>query len=313
MDRREYLRLLAAFVATSGGTSISYAAASGTSASVRRTPIVNAAEHAWVLDDPRFPINPELSNCPNTIPTLDRSYGMGDLLAQMRLYGVDKTVISHVCYYGSDNRYASYIVEQHPERFAAIGLMVGHRLFRPDDPQNPQRLRRAIQEENLIGLRLSPRYDPDVVWLNDPVSYPLWREAEELGAVFNIFLSPHQIGQVADMAERFPGVKVVIDHWAMMDITRPDSEGIDQILAMQRLPNVYIRTSLHNPSREPIPYHDMWPYLHRAYDTFGPQRMIYANFHQLLIMKELIPFFTAEDKEWILGKTALEVYPFRGD
>jgi hypothetical protein len=29
-------------------------------------------------------------------------------------------------------------------------------------------------------------------------------------------------------------------------------------------------------------------------------------------MKDLIPFFTAEDKEWILGKTALSVYRFRG-
>ena len=25
-------------------------------------------------------------------------------------------------------------------------------------------------------------------------------------------------------------------------------------------------------------------------------------------MKESIPFFTAEDKEWILGKTALKLY-----
>jgi predicted TIM-barrel fold metal-dependent hydrolase len=110
------------------------------------------------------------------------------------------------------------------------------------------------------------------------------------------------------MAERFPGVKVVIDHFAMIDITRPDSEGIDQILALERLPNVYIRTSLHNSSKEQIPYRDMWPYLRRVYDRFGPQRMIYANFYELLIMKELIPFFTAEDKEWILGKTALPLY-----
>ena len=28
-------------------------------------------------------------------------------------------------------------------------------------------------------------------------------------------------------------------------------------------------------------------------------------------MKEVIPFFTAEDKEWILGKTALKVYRFQ--
>ena len=59
------------------------------------------------------------------------------------------------------------------------------------------RLERAMREEGLAGLRLSPIYDRDVVWLSDEVSYPLWHRAEELGAVFNIFLAPHQVGQVA--------------------------------------------------------------------------------------------------------------------
>lgn len=43
-------------------------------------------------------------------------------------------------------------------------------------------------------------------------------------------------------------------------------------------------TSLHNPSREQIPFRDMWPFLERAYDRFGPRRLIYANFYELLIM-----------------------------
>ena len=42
--------------------------------------------------------------------------------------------------------------------------------------------------------------------------------AEALRCVFHIFLAPHQVRQVADMAERFPGVNVVIDHLAMIDI-----------------------------------------------------------------------------------------------
>ncbi len=36
--------------------------------------------------------------------------------------------------------------------------------------------------------------------------------------------------------------------------------------------------------------------------------MIYANFYELLIMKDLIPFFADKDKERILGRTALGVY-----
>ncbi len=38
--------------------------------------------------------------------------------------------------------------------------------------------------------------------------------------------------------------------------------------------------------------------------------MIYANFYDLLIMKDPIPISTDEDKEWILGRTALGVYRF---
>ena len=271
-----------------------------------KVPIVNAAEHAWVIHDPRFAIDPEVASCPRNLPK--NEYSAEFILGQMRSYGIDRAVISHVCYYGRNNAYTSHCVKTYPDQLAGIGLLVGHRLYPPDDPENPSRLERAIREEHLVGMRLSPIYDPDVVWFNDPVSYPLWEKAQELGAVFNIFLAPHQIGQVADMAERFPGVRVVIDHFAMMDITAPDSEGFGPLLELSKWPNVTIRTSLHNPSREQMPFRDMWPYLERVYDRFGPRRMIYANFYEFLIMKDLIPFFTAEDREWILGKTAMGVY-----
>jgi predicted TIM-barrel fold metal-dependent hydrolase len=269
-------------------------------------PIVNAAEHAWVIHDPRFAIDPEVASCPSNLPR--NEYSAEFILGLMRSYGIDRAVISHVCYYGRNNAYTSHCVKTYPDKLAGIGLLVGHRLYRPDDPENPARLERAIKEEHLVGMRLSPIYDRDVVWFNDPVCYPLWKVAQELGAVFNIFLAPHQIGQVADMAERFPGVSIVIDHFAMMDITAPDSEGFGPLLELSKWPNVTIRTSLHNPSREDIPFRDMWPYLERVYDRFGPRRMLYANFYELLIMKDLIPFFTTEDKEWILGKTAMGIY-----
>jgi predicted TIM-barrel fold metal-dependent hydrolase len=262
-----------------------------------------------VLHDPRFRPNPELATCPSGIPKYE--YGGEYLLAEMRTWGVDRVVISHVCYYGRDNSYSSYCVKTWPGKFAAIGLLVGYRLYSPADKENASRLERLIKEDGLTGLRLSPIYDRDVVWLNDPVCYPLWKKAEELGAVFNIFLAPHQVGQVADMARRFPGVNVVIDHLAMIDITAPDSAGFGPLLDLAKLPNVYVRTSLHNPSKtKQTPYRDVWPFLRRVYDRFGPKRLVWANFFELLIMKETIPFFTAEDKEWILGRTAERLYRF---
>ena len=271
--------------------------------------IVNAAEHAWVIHDPRFRIDPEVASCPTNLPK--HEYSAEYLLGQMRTHNVDHVMISHVCYYGRDNAYTIHCVKTYPDKFAGIGLLVGYRLYSPADKENPSRLERLVKEDSLAGLRLSPIYDRDVVWMNDPVCYPLWKKAEQLGAVFNIFLAPHQVAQVAAMAERFPGVKVVIDHMAMIDITAPDSEGFGPLLELERFPNVYIRTSLHNLSKsKQMPFRDVWPLLRRLYDRFGPRRLIYANFYELLIMKELIPFFTSEDKEWIMGRTAMRVYGF---
>ena len=111
------------------------------------------------------------------------------------------------------------------------------------------------------------------------------------------------------MASRHPGVKVVVDHFGMIDLQAADSEQVmEQLLALALLPNVYMRTTLTNPSKERLPFRDMWPYLQRIYEAFGARRMIFADFHELLVMSDLIPFFTEEDKEWILGRTALGVY-----
>ena len=268
--------------------------------------IVNAAEHAWVINDPRFPIDLETASCPSRPPKAD--YSAEHLISEMKIYGIDRTVISHVCYYGRVNDYTSYAVRTWPDRFAGIGLLVGHRLFPPGDPENPDRLTHAVKVQGLAGLRLSPIYDKANRWFDDPVMYPFWERAQELGTVFNIFLGPDQVEQVAAMAGRYPGVNVVIDHIAMIDITAPDSEGFGPLLEMNRLPNVYVRTSLHNPSREATPYRDVWPFLERIYDAYGPERMLFANFFEYLIVKEVIPFFTAADKEWILGRTAEKIY-----
>lgn len=287
------------------------AAATAAPAPPPRAPVVNGAEHAWVVQDPRFRLDPAIATCPGNLPK--HEYSAEYLLGEMRSHQVDHVVISHVCYYGRNNTYASYCVKTYPGKFAAIGLLVGYRLHPPADPENASRLERLINEDGLVGLRLSPIYDRDVKWLNDPVSYPLWKKAEGLGATFNIFLAPHQVGQVADMAQRFPGVNVVIDHLAMIDIAAPDEKGFGPLLDLARFPNVYVRTSLHNPSKtKQLPFRDVWPFLRRVYDRFGPRRLVWANFYELLIMKELIPFFTAEDKEWILGRTAHRLYKFPG-
>ena len=110
MTRRTALALAAGFAGT-GAT---------------KPPIINGAEHAWVIQG-RFAPNAEIATCPTNMP--DHDYSGEFLLSEMKTYGVDGVVISHVCYYGRDNSYTSHCIKKFPGKFAGIGLLVGYRLY----------------------------------------------------------------------------------------------------------------------------------------------------------------------------------------
>ena len=61
-------------------------------------PVVDAAAHVWVVGDPRFPIDSAVASCPCSLPRIDESAKY--VLARADAYGIDRVVISHVCYYG---------------------------------------------------------------------------------------------------------------------------------------------------------------------------------------------------------------------
>ncbi|GIT29831.1 MAG: hypothetical protein Ct9H300mP1_18770 [Planctomycetaceae bacterium] len=69
-----------------------------------------------------------------------------------------------------------------------------------------------MKRDRLVGLRLSPIYDRDKVWMNDPVCFPLWKKAEQFGGPSSTSSWPPPAFPGGDMARRFPGVKLVIDH-----------------------------------------------------------------------------------------------------
>ena len=63
MTRRDCLKAGAAVVC---GAAHNFAVAQAAPSPV---PIINGGEHAWVLRDPRFAINPNLATCPSSLPS----------------------------------------------------------------------------------------------------------------------------------------------------------------------------------------------------------------------------------------------------
>lgn len=298
------------------------ASAAATAAAAPRDPlIIDTHMHVWSMDSSRYPFSPPEPNYgrPKQEGTVDM------YLEEMKRDHVTRAVLVQERSSGWNNRYIADSVRRFPH------LFVGHGLIDPHDPKNAEVLEREVKQNGLAGMRLSPIYHPPKrfpgdQWLNSPANYPLWKKAGELGAVFNVFLAPAQMGQLADMVRRYPKVKVVIDHLGRPDILdhAPWVEDAS-LLELARYPNVWVKfTELYTASKtKAYPYKDVHPFAQMVYEKFGPRRLLFGTGmvgatrriplpDELKLIREDVPFIADRDKEWILGRNAAKIWKWKG-
>ena len=286
-------------------------------AAAANSPVIDTHMHVWSMDKSRYPSNPPEPNY--SPPKQDGSVEI--YLEEMKKDGVDRAVLVQERSSGWNNSYIADCVRRFPK------LFVGHGLIDPRDPNNAAILEREVKQSGLSGMRLSSIYHPpnrypDDQWLNAPYNYPLWKKADEIGAVFNVFLAPAQLPQLEDMVRRYPKVKVVVDHLGRPDIL-PSAPWVenDHLLKLAAYPNVWVKfTELYTASKtKQYPYKDVHPFGQMVYDKFGPRRLLFGTgmvggtrriplADELRLIREDIPFFADGDKEWILGRNAATIW-----
>jgi len=288
--------------------------AAGLAAQKRDRLVIDTHLEVWD-SDPRFPFHhperPDLKTVPVQAPIENQ-------VAQMKDFGLKYTVLVNPRYYGWDNSYINYSLHKYPD------LFVAHGLINPEDPDVAGRLRYWVKEHGFQGMRFSPIYHPKSTWLNSKEHYPLWREAEQLGAVFNYYIVPQQMPMLEEMAGRFPGVKIVVDH-----LGKPDLHAADpwlefrKLFRLKRFPQVWVSASepYELSLTKEFPYKDTYPYFKAVYEEFGGKQLIWGTGYprprwELPMDKELefvdkaLDFYTPEDRELLLGKNALRIWKF---
>ena len=283
-------------------------------------PVVDTHMHVWTNDTKKYPFdNP---NNPDFTPP-EPAGTQEMLLEEMDAFGIDYAVLVQVIYYGWDNRYVVDCVKAHPKRFR------GHGLIDPTDPKVADKLDYWVREQGLSGMRFSPIYYKNRdQWLDGDASVALWKKAAELGAIFNFFIETTQLPRLENMIRRFPDVRVVIDHFARVDLklADPDHE-FKKLLRLARYPHVYCKVSelsVISPSGA-YPYEDTFPYVRQLYDAFGPARLMWGTGfpgatrtangrptleQELALVRREVPVFTAEDRAKILGENAAKLWGF---
>jgi predicted TIM-barrel fold metal-dependent hydrolase len=244
--------------------------------------------------------------------------GSVELLRELQAQaGVWGAVIVQPGNYGYNHEYILECCRRFPGRFAAVCLV---------DPQAsdaPCQLERLVRDEGCGGLRLRPLFTPDDWrWLSDRHIDPLWRAAEDLGVPISLLVWPNQVEAVGEMAARFPGVRVIIDHLGRQrPAESPDYPGAESLLRLADCPNTYVKASaLSAASTEPYPHPDAVALVRRVFERFGARRMLWGTDFPYVQLKEgygralelvdRYTFLSPDDREWLLGRTAAGLYSF---
>jgi predicted TIM-barrel fold metal-dependent hydrolase len=250
---------------------------------------------------------------PGLKPQLPEPFTIEKLVPMMDEAGVDRAVVVPPSWPGDRNDYGLEAVRRYPGRFGVMGRLPLQK------PESAALLPAWKQQEGMLGVRLTFLRGLDK-WLKDGTADWFWPAAEKAGVPV-MFLAPGAMPAFMPIAERHPGLTLIIDHMSLSGEIAQEGrikEAIDQVVPLAKYPNVSVKvSSAPFYSREDYPYRDMKEHIRRCFDAFGPRRCHWgtdmtnsfakATYSQRIThFTETLDFLSKDDLDWVMARSILE-------
>jgi predicted TIM-barrel fold metal-dependent hydrolase len=264
--------------------------------------ITDAQVHIWKADSPERPWLPGAESHRSAPLEMD------ELLREMDGAGVSRAVIVPPTLDADRNDLALEAARRHPGRFAVMGRL------NLETPGARERISTWRQQPGMLGLRFSFQRPWLTPMLKERRIDWLWQEAEKAGVPIMLLTTHDMVYLIDEVAERYPGLKLVLDHLALPTGKKDDEafRHIDKLLAVARRPNVAVKAStLPLYTSDAYPFRRLHPYVRRVYDGFGPKRTFWGSdlsrlncpYRQCVtLFTEELPWLKGEDLELVMGR-----------
>ena len=210
----------------------------------------------------------------------------------------------------------------HPRRFCYLQKVTR------DDPDLAAFVRLSRDAPGCKALRISPGMSPAEGDQFEQGGYDhVLAASADAGLPIFVF-APDRPAAFARAAEAFPGLRIIIDHCGIYSNSmRTGFAGLPalshaeklalfgEICALARYPNLALKWGHASGHFETPawPGEQLWPILRLAIDAFGKERVMWASDHSVnqrgeswadLLYGVLgAPGLSADEREWVLGKT----------
>lgn len=214
---------------------------------------------------------------------IERDYSPGDLAPELVGAGVDATVLMQSVDSEAENdRLAAYAAQS-----PTVAGVVGWLPLADAEAARRELVRSA--GPTWCGVRCLVARDP-LRWLADPGTVALFEELAGRGLVWDVVpVTEEQVRAVVGLAEKVPGLRVVVDHLARPPL---DTGGwqpwADLLSSLAACPGIALKVSV---GIDALTSWERWqpealrPYVAHAVASFGPQRLMLASNWPVVLLR----------------------------
>ncbi|HEY6241524.1 MAG TPA: amidohydrolase family protein [Burkholderiales bacterium] len=280
--------------------------------------VIDIHPHVIAADAKRYPLDP-LSGQQSEW-SRERPVSFERMIAAMDEAGIAKAALvqASTCY-GHDNSYIADAVAAHPARFTGVFSVD---VLRRDAPERID----YWTSRRLTGLRVfiaGHTAAAKDAKLDDPRAFPAWERAEETGIPVCVQLRAGGLPQLQTMLERFPGVRIVLDHMARPAIDDgPPYASAAGLFRLARFGNLYLKLSTHNVRESRADRAAPESFFARVVAEFGASRIAWGSNYPasegtlagiLAEARSALAALAKPDRDWIFSGTAQALYPALAD
>ena len=276
--------------------------------------IIDIHPHVIATDTTRYPLAP-LGGTQSTW-SRDRPTSFETMIKEMDAAGVAKSAIVQASTaYGHDNSYVAEAIAAHPKRFTGV--------FSVDvlAPDAVEKMKHWIGL-GFSGMRLfttGSTMPGQATWFDDPRSYPAWAYAGEAGIPVCMQMTPQGFPQLRGLMDRFPKVRIILDHLARPQLTDGPPFAADQpFFDLARYGQVFLKVTPVNVDRDDWGKATPASFFGAVITAYGASRIAWgSNFPATegplsAILKRAqaaFAFASEAERDSIFGKTAEVLYP----
>lgn len=270
---------------------------------------IDAHQHYWSLERDDYGwLGPAR-------PTLNQNFLPADLRSELTEVGIVNTILVQAAASCAETEFLLELAKDEPSIAGVVGWINMNEQYAAAD------LSRFAMNPLFCGVRLMAPAEQDIYWLADPAFAAVLQMIEEANLTLDVLMLPVHLPALMYLAERHPGLRIVINHAAKPDVEQ--GSRADWLTAMAPLTaasNVACKlsglTALCGAEEQTTA---LSPYVNDLLTMFGPDRLLWGSDWPVLnetssykkwydVSEQLLAGLSSDERAAIFGGTAAQVY-----